>query len=69
MNPVFDIFNYQYVQQQAHMHHLGQLSEVQKSAKALNDFLDGIDKIEPAYQKIASEVFCSIILEYIRKHS
>ena len=68
MNPVYDIFNYQYVQQQAQMHHLDQLSEVQKSAKALKDFLDGIDKIEPAYQKMASEAFCAIIIEYARMH-
>ena len=69
MNPVFDIFNYQYVQQQAQKHHLDQLSEVQKSAKALKDFLDGVDKIEPAYQKMASETFCAIILDYIEKLS
>jgi len=69
MNPVFDIFNYQYVQQQAQKQHLDQLSEVQKSAKALKDFLDGVDKIEPSYQKMASETFCAIILDYIGKHS
>ena len=69
MNPVLDIFNYRYIQQQAQQHHINQLIEVQKCAKALKDFLDGVDKIEPAYQKTASETFCSIILGYIGRHS
>lgn len=30
MNPVLDIFNYPYVQQQAQQHHINQLVEVQK---------------------------------------
>lgn len=69
MNPVLDIFNYPYVQQQAQQHHINQLVEVQKCAKALKDFLDSVDKIGPAYQKTASETFCSIILDYIVRHS
>ena len=69
MNPVFDIFNFHYVQQQAQKHHIDQLFEVQKAAMALNDLLEGIDNIEPAYQKMASETFCAIILDYIEKHS
>jgi len=69
MNPVFDIFNYQYVQQQAQGHHIDQIYEVQKCARALKDFFRGVDNIEPAYQKMASEVFCAIILDYIGDHS
>ena len=69
MNSIYEIFNYPYIQQQAQKHHFDQINEVQKSAKALKDFLDGIKKIEPAYQKMASEVFCSIILDYISKYS
>lgn len=69
MNPYIDMFNYQYIQQQAQQHHNNQLMEVQKCAKALHDFLDGIDKIEPNYQKAASAEFCSILLDYVRKHS
>ncbi|MBR5113858.1 MAG: hypothetical protein IK101_01015 [Oscillospiraceae bacterium] len=69
MNPILDIFNYQYIQQQAQRHHLDQLSEVMKAANALKDYLDGIDKIEPAYRQTANEAFCAIILDYIGKHS
>lgn len=65
-----DLFNYQYIQQQAQQqHHNNQVVEIQKCAKALLDFLDGIDKIEPSYQQMASAEFSAIILEYIRKHS
>lgn len=69
MNPYIDMFNYQYIQQQAQQHHISQVLEVQKCAKALHDFLDGIDKIEPSYQQAASAEFCSILLDYFRKHS
>lgn len=68
MNPYIDMFNYQYIQQQAKQHHLDQVTEVQKCAKALYDFFDGIDKIEPSYQQMASEGFSAIILAYLRKH-
>ncbi len=69
MNPYIDLFNYQYVQQQAQQeHHVSQINEVQKTAKALRDFLDGVDKIEPSYQQMASAEFSAIILEYFHKH-
>lgn len=69
MNPYIDMFNYQYIQQQAQQHYISQVLEVQKCAKALHDFLDGIDKIEPNYQQAAGAEFCSILLDYFRKHS
>ena len=69
MNPYIDMFNYQYIQQQAQLqHHVNQVNEVQKCAKALHDFLDGIDKIEPGYQQMASSEFSTIILDYFHKH-
>ena len=46
-----------------------QIIETQKCAKALQVFLGGIDKIEPNYQQAASAEFCSILLDYSRKHS
>lgn len=68
MNPYINMFNYPYIQQQAQLHHINQVIEIQKCANALKDFLDGVDKIEPDYQQAASEEFCSIILSYISKH-
>ena len=70
MNPLYDILNRQYIQQQAQQqNHFNQIAEVQKSANALKDFLDSIDKIQPEYQKMASEEYCAIFSNYLRKHN
>ena len=68
MNPLISIFNYSYIQQQAKEHHYSQVSEVQKSAKALKDFLESFDKIEPHYQQLANSEYCGVLFEYFRKH-
>lgn len=68
MNPLIDIFNYQYIQQQAQEHHFSQIFEVQKSVKALKDFLESFDKIEPNYHQLANNEYCTILVEYFRKH-
>lgn len=69
MNPLYEMFNQQYIQQQAQQqHHMQQVKQIQDTAKALKDFLDGIDKIEPSYQSAASAEFCTIVWDYIRKH-
>ena len=47
MNQFYNIWNYDYIQQQAQAeHHFSQVKQVQDTAKALSDFLDGCDKIE-----------------------
>lgn len=62
MNPFYNIWNYDYIQQQAQMqHHFSQVKQVQDTAKALSDFLDGCDKIDPAYQQQAMAEFCAVI--------
>ena len=69
MNPLYEIFNQQYIQQQMQqMHHFQQVKQVQDTAKALKDFLDGLDKIEPPYQDAASAEFCAIVGQYINRH-
>lgn len=69
MNELYRIFNQNYVQQQAQQqHHLQQVKQVQDTAKALKDFLDGLDKIELPYQNTASAEFCAIVWDYICKH-
>ena len=66
MNPFYNIWNYDYIQQQAQMqHHFSQVKQVQDTAKALSDFLDGCDKIEPAYQQQAM----AVIAAYFNKHN
>lgn len=70
MNPLNNIWNYDYIQQQAQMnHHNAQVRQVQDTAKALYDFLDGCDKIEPAYQQQAIAEFCGAIAAYLGKHT
>ena len=70
MNPFNNIWNYDYIQQQAQTnHHNAQVKQVQDTAKALSDFLDGLDKIEPAYRNTANEEFCTILLAYLNKHN
>lgn len=69
MNPYINMFNVPYIQQLAQQqHHQSQLREVQNCAKALHDFLEGIDKIEPGYQNMASTEFSMIVCEYLHKH-
>lgn len=70
-NPLYEMFNQSYIQQQAMLrrqNHLNQVAEVQKSAKALKDFLDSLDKIQPEYQQMADAEYCAIILGYFKKH-
>ena len=70
MNPFYNIWNYDYIQQQAQMqHHFSQVKQVQDTAKALSDFLDGCDNIEPAYQQQAPAEFCAVIAAYFNKHN
>lgn len=69
MTTYINLFNVPYIQQQAtQQHHQSQIQEVQKCAKALHDFLEGIDKIEPNYQNMASAEFSAIVLDYLHKH-
>lgn len=71
MNPLYDILNRQYIQQQAiqQQNHINQVIEVQKSVKALKDFLDGADNIQPAYQQMAAVEYCAVFYEYMQKHN
>jgi len=68
MNPLYHILNRDYIQQQIQTHHFNQVYEVQKSTKALQDFLDSVDIIEPNYQQMASVEYCKILADYFKKH-
>jgi|GEM_PF-938105 len=71
MNPLYEILNRQYIQQQAaqQQNHINQVFEVQNSAKALKDFLDGADNIQPAYRQMANAEYCAVLYEYLRRHN
>lgn len=69
MSSFYNMWNYDYIQQQAQNNHFKQIKKVQDAAKSLKDFLDNCDQIEPAYQNAASAEFCAILAEYLRKHN
>ena len=73
MNPFYEIFNSQYIQQQAMSQHptpAEQIEEVRKSAQELKDFLESHDKIIlPEYQQMANAEYCAILCDYLRKHN
>lgn len=71
MNPLYEILNHQYIQQQAmqQQNHINQVLEVQKSANALKDFLDSSDNIQPAYQQMATDEYCAVLFDYMKKHN
>lgn len=51
MNPLYNIWNYNYIQQQAQQqYHQNQVQQVLEAAHKLQDYLDSADKVDPAYQ-------------------
>lgn len=69
MNPIYEMFNYQYLHQQAQKKHFTQIAKVQQSANKLKDFFDSLDEIEPEYRNDASIEFSAIILDFIKRNS
>ncbi len=69
MNPIYEMFNYQYIQQQAQEKHFTQIAKVQQSANKFKDFFDSLDEIEPEYRNDASKEFSAIILDFIKRNS
>lgn len=68
MNPLYEMFNQQYIQQQAQKNeHLEQVEEVQKSINALKDFLDSLNKIKEPYYNMAAVGYSLVIAEYLNK--
>ena len=65
-----NIFNQQYIQQQAQQqHHYEQMYHVADAVKKLKDFLDSTDKIELQYRDMASTEFCAVLFDYFQKHN
>ena len=69
MNPIYEMFNYQYIQRKAQEKHFTQIAKVQQSANKLKDFFDSLDEIEPEYRNDASIGFSAIILDFIKINS
>lgn len=70
MYPVHNIWNYNYIQhQEKQQHHYQQVSQTIDCANKLRDFLDSVDKVEPAYQQQLAFEICGVLTEYAKKHS
>ena len=69
MNPLYELFNQQYIQRQAQEYHINQFCQVQNSARKLKDFLDSCDNIDPAYQLAACQEFSAILADYFAKQA
>ena len=69
MNPFYEMFNQQYIQQQAQQYHMSQVWQVQESSRKLKDFLDSLDKIDPPYQDAARREFCAILFDFFVKQA
>lgn len=69
MNQIYEMFDYQYIQQQAQEKNFTQIAKVQQSANKLKDFFDSLDEIEPEYRNDASIEFSAIILDFIKRNS
>jgi len=69
MNSIYQMFNDSYIQEQAKKAHEEQVENVQKSIHKLHDFLDSLDDIKPEYRQGASQAFCVLLLDFIKKHS
>ncbi len=69
MNPLYNILNYNYIQQQAQQqYHQNQVQQVLEASHKLQDFLDSVDKVDPAYQGTLTTACCAILADHAKKH-
>lgn len=69
MYPVYNIWNYNFIEQQEQQqHHYQQVSQTIDCANKLRDFLDSVDKVEPAYQQQLAYELCGVLAGYAQKH-
>ncbi len=57
MNPIYEILNPNYVQQ-----------DVAEALMKLHDFLDEADKVSPQHRNMFSGLCRSVLLDYMNKH-
>lgn len=70
MNPLNNIWNYDYIQQQAQQqqYHQNQVKQVLETAHKLQDYLDSVDKVDSAYQGALTTACCAVLVDYAKKH-
>lgn len=69
MNPLYDIWNYDYIQRQAQQqYHQQQVQQVLEVAHKLQEYLESADKVDPAYQGAMTVACCEVLLKYAKIH-
>ena len=71
MNPLYNIWNYDYIQQQIkqQQYHQNQVQQVLEAAHKLQDYLDSVDKVDPAYQGTLTAACCAVLADYANRHN
>lgn len=65
-NPVYNIFNQSYIEEQLRMqHHNDQVIKSLDCAKKLEEFIESMNELEPEYQQLALSQCCLVIEKYI----
>ncbi len=70
MNPFYNVWNINYIQQQAQQqYHQHQIYQVTDAMHKLQEFLDAVDKADSNYQGALNAGLCGILSNYINKHN
>lgn len=67
-NPIYNMFNMDYAQQQAALYRNQQVYNVAQAAQKFKDFLDSSEKVNPEYRN-ALMIECCAILEQKRREN
>ena len=71
-NPIYGIIDQNYVQEQMRLqqqnYHNDQVWKTVDCAKKLKEFLESMDKVEPAYREMALIQCCAVYTEHVNKH-
>lgn len=66
---MYDIWNYNYIQQQAQQQHRqSQAYQVMETVQKLQEFLDSADKVEDPYREVMVAECCAVLLNHAKKH-
>lgn len=69
MYSFYNIWNYDYVQEQARQqHHNNQIRQAIDAANKLKDFLDSMDKVDKEYKNMATAECCAVLVQYAKSH-
>lgn len=70
MNQFYDMWDMDYVQQQAKIqqHHYEQQLQVTETIKKFQDYLDSCSKLDPQYRPEAISGCCSVLVNYMLTH-